>query len=127
MGVDARFFYRLSPAAGCDAFCSPPFPRAQPVDAAALVRAVMANDQAHPMYFSHQYAYWVNDCARAAFEAHGHGIIDVEAMLGVRADAHPASSDGRGDRLHFCQPGPADWALDVIVRRVATDMVAAAG
>lgn len=39
-------------------------------------------------------------------------------MLGARVDAHPGSRDGRGDALHFCCPGPLDYALDLVVARV---------
>ena len=46
-------------------------------------------------------------------------------ILQVRVDAHPASYDGHGDRLHFCQPGPADWALDVLVRQITSEQAAA--
>ena len=158
-----RFHYRLSPAASCDTFCRPPYPRA-PLSPAALTNTILASGN-NPMYYSHQYVYWVNDISKAAFLAHGvcmrmrmrayectsthahrpctctrtnahrprvhtrahvrmrigHGIIDVETMLGVRADAHPASFDGNGDRLHFCQPGPADWAMDAVARHIVAD------
>ena len=40
-------------------------------------------------------------------------------MLGMRVDAHPASKTGLGDNLHFCMPGPVDYALDVVAKAVA--------
>ena len=71
--------------------------------------------------YMHQYAYWMNDMSAAAFSAHSHGVLDFEMMLGARADAHPASSNGLSeDKLHFCQPGPADWALDSVVRHISS-------
>ena len=48
----------------------------------------------------------------------GHGIIDLEWMLGVRVDAHPGPSlpkHPQGDRLHFCLPGVPDYALDAML------------
>ena len=68
--------------------------------------------------------YWhelfssVNDVSAAAFRAAGGEVIDQECMLGVRTDAHPAShaTNGRGDALHFCLPGPQDHALDHVLR-----------
>ena len=72
--------------------------------------------------FFHQKVAWFNDAARAAFAAQGHAVIDQEQMLGVRVDANPASFDGRDrDTLHFCMPGPSDWAMDVVIRRIAED------
>ena len=67
--------------------------------------------------YSHQLVFAINDVSAAAFRAHGHGVIDLESMLGARVDAHPGSFDGTGDKLHFCQPGPTDWGLDAILRR----------
>jgi len=110
-------FYRTAPASSCDYFCKPPFPR-EPLELAQVVRAVLQVDS-QPMHYSHQYAYWVNDMARAAFAAQGFGIIDLEPMLSVRADAHPASFNGTGDTFHYCQPGPGDWGLDAVLRHVA--------
>lgn len=115
--LDVRIFYRTSPAS-CDAFCTPPHgaPRS-PVNASSLVSATMNSAAA----FSHQLVYALNDVSRAAFRAHGHGIIDVESMLGARVDAYPGTHNGEGDKLHFCQPGPGDWAMDVVVRRISAE------
>ena len=44
-------------------------------------------------------------------------MLDLESMLGERVDAYPATHNGTGDKLHFCQPGPADWAFDALVGR----------
>ena len=71
--------------------------------------------------YSHSMVFGLNDVSRTAFRARGHEVIDAEAMMGMRVDAYPASYDGTGDKLHFCQPGPPDWALDVVVRRIARD------
>ena len=37
----------------------------------------------------------------------------------LRHNVYPCSKDGAGDKLHFCQPGPVDWALDVMVRQIS--------
>ena len=58
--------------------------------------------------------------AAAAFLAAGHGVIDVAAMLGLRVDAHPGSTAGGTDGLHFCMPGPLDYALDIVLARVGS-------
>ena len=50
--------------------------------------------------FSHHLVFAINDVSRAAFQAQGHGVIDLESMLGTRVDAHPGSFDGVGDKLH---------------------------
>ena len=52
----------------------------------------------------------------AAFSALGHGIIDDVEMLGRRQDAHPGSHNGEGDTVHYCLPGPIDYALDEVIR-----------
>ena len=61
-----------------------------------------------------------NGAAAAAFLAAGHGVIDVAAMLGLRVDAHPGSTAGGTDGLHFCMPGPLDYALDIVLARVGS-------
>ena len=48
----------------------------------------------------------------------GHGVIDHECMLGLRVDAHPASINISTDALHFCMPGPPDYAMDNVLRVV---------
>lgn len=110
-------YYRTSPGA-CDAFCIPPHgaPRA-PIDPSQLVHGVFTGRSE----YSHQHAFTTNDMASSAFRARGHGVLDVEDMLGVRVDAYPSSTDGVGDKLHFCQPGPPDWALDHLIRRVTQE------
>ena len=106
-------FLRTSPPAA-DTFCAKSAGASRtPIDASALAHGVMTGRGE----YSHQYVYWMNDMMRSAFRAQGHGVIDVETMLGVRVDAYPCSKDGAGDKLHFCQPGPVDWALDVMVRQ----------
>ena len=47
-------------------------------------------------------------------------VIDVAAMLGLRVDAHPGSTAGGTDGLHFCMPGPLDYALDIVLARVGS-------
>ena len=108
-------FLRTSPPAA-DTFCAKSAGASRtPIDASALAHGVMTGRGE----YSHQYVYWMNDMMRSAFRAQGHGVIDVETMLGVRVDAYPCSKDGAGDKLHFCQPGPVDWALDVMVRQIS--------
>ena len=92
------------------------------IDATSILSASMTNGD-----FGHQLFPWANDVAAAAFRAEGHDVVDVEAMLGVRVDAHPGSMDGTGDKLHFCQPGPPDWALDHILRRIVADEASCEG
>jgi len=118
-GVAVELYYRTTGAASCDYFCEAPngAPRT-PVHPAAVAAAVMRTGTTTAL-FSHQYVYWANDVCRAAFTAQGFEVLDHEGMLSVRPDAHPASFNGTGDKLHFCQPGPADWALDAAVRRIA--------
>ena len=50
------------------------------------------------------------------FSAVGHGVIDDVEMLGRRQDAHPGSHNGEGDTVHYCLPGPIDYALDEVIR-----------
>ena len=111
--VDLQVFYRLSPPA-CDAACVAPQGAHHPIQPAVLLDGTLAMNSSQ---YSHQLVFAINDASAAAFRAHGHGIIDQETMLGARVDAHPGSFDGQGDKLHFCQPGPLDWALDSILRR----------
>lgn len=125
--VDVQSYYVTSHQA-CDAYCDPPGAH-HPINASAVFEATIMKGIGE---YSHQWVHWVNDVSRAAFVARGHGVIDVEAMLSARVDAHPAShhddgdlgagesNKGKGDRVHFCAPGPLDWALDAIVRHVAT-------
>ena len=110
--------YLRTSSAACDAFCRAPSgaPRT-PLDPATLIHGTMSFEGE----YSHQSVYWINDMARAGFRARGHGVVDTEAMMSVRVDAYPASQNGTGDKLHFCQPGVPDWALDILVRRIAQD------
>jgi len=70
--------------------------------------------------YDHNILRNMNDIGAAAFQSAGHGVIDVETMLGLRVDSHPAShsSTGEGDALHFCMPGVPDYALDYILRSI---------
>ena len=70
--------------------------------------------------YGHDIYYIVNALSVAAFRAVGHTVLDVEEMLGMRVDAHPAAHNPQreGDALHFCTPGPLDWVLDVLLRAV---------
>ena len=115
-GLRLQVYWRSSPAA-CDSVCLPDKGAHELAEPASLITGVLANSK-----YSHDLVYWVNDIGRAAFEAAGHGVIDLEHMLGVRVDMHPASlpnQDGTiyPDTIHYCQPGPADWALDVLMNR----------
>lgn len=72
----------------------------------------------------------INDMSKQAFLAAGHGILDVEEMLGTRQDAHPASRapllakavtsrhGSEADKLHYCMPGVPDYALDTVLERL---------
>lgn len=114
--VEVHTYYVTSNQA-CDAFCVAPggAPR-HPINASDIFDASLLKGAGE---YSHQWAHWVNDVSKTAFAARGHDVIDLEPMLSVRVDAHPASFDGDGDRVHFCAPGPLDWALDVVVRHIA--------
>ena len=117
-----RTYYRTSLPA-CDSFCTSPrgAPR-HPINASTLLMTAMSHTaDAKANDYSHSLVFALNDVSRTAFRARGHGVIDAEVMMGMRVDAYPASYDGQGDKLHFCQPGPPDWALDVVVRRIARD------
>ena len=74
--------------------------------------------------FSHHLVYQINDMSRVAYLAHGHGVIDQEAMLSARTDAFPGSYDGDGDKLHMCMPGPpAARGSRAATRRVSAEDV----
>lgn len=68
--------------------------------------------------FGHEVLDVANAAGSAAFLAAGHEVFDVAAMLGLRVDAHPGSSAGGTDGLHFCMPGPLDYVLDILLARV---------
>ena len=115
-GLRLQVFWRSSPAA-CDSVCLPDKGARSLAEPGPLITGVLGSSR-----YSHDLVYQVNDIGRAAFEAAGHAVIDLEHMLGVRVDMHPASlpnPDGTiyPDTIHYCQPGPADWALDVLMRR----------
>ena len=80
--------------------------------------AELASPPAGEDEYGHEVVDVANGAAAAAFLAAGHGVIDVAAMLGLRVDAHPGSTAGGTDGLHFCMPGPLDYALDIVLARV---------
>ena len=82
------------------------------------VVAELASPPAGEDEYGHEVVDVANGAAAAAFLAAGHGVIDVAAMLGLRVDAHPGSTAGGTDGLHFCMPGPLDYALDIVLARV---------
>ena len=84
------------------------------------VVAELASPPAGEDEYGHEVVDVANGAAAAAFLAAGHGVIDVAAMLGLRVDAHPGSTAGGTDGLHFCMPGPLDYALDIVLSRVGS-------
>ena len=84
------------------------------------VVAELASPPAGEDEYGHEVVDVANGAAAAAFLAAGHGVIDVAAMLGLRVDAHPGSTAGGTDGLHFCMPGPLDYALDLVLARVGS-------
>ena len=68
--------------------------------------------------YSHNTIGEINAMSVAAYLAAGHGVIDVENMLGMRRDAHLDWGGGvhSSDALHYCEPGPVDYALDFTLR-----------
>ena len=82
--------------------------------------AELASPPAGEDEYGHEVVDVANGAAAAAFLAAGHGVIDVAAMLGLRVDAHPGSTAGGTDGLHFCMPGPLDYALDLVLARVGS-------
>ena len=82
--------------------------------------AELASPPAGEDEYGHEVVDVANGAAAAAFLAAGHGVIDVAAMLGLRVDAHPGSTAGGTDGLHFCMPGPLDYALDLVLSRVGS-------
>ena len=82
--------------------------------------AELASPPAGEDEYGHEVVDVANGAAAAAFLAAGHGVIDVAAMLGLRVDAHPGSTAGGTDGLHFCMPGPLDYALDIVLARVGS-------
>lgn len=118
--VTVRVFYRTSPPAA-DIWVRntrvenrPTTPLPPDADLAEAYKSPGTRDG---IEYSHNLFGAINDMSTAAYLAAGHGVIDVEHMLGVRVDAHPASgTQGHGDALHFCAPGPVDFAVDAVVR-----------
>ena len=92
------------------------------IDATTLAKEVaeLASPPAGEDEYGHEVVDVANGAAAAAFLAAGHGVIDVAAMLGLRVDAHPGSTAGGTDGLHFCMPGPLDYALDIVLARVGS-------
>ena len=92
------------------------------IDATPLAKEVaeLASPPAGEDEYGHEVVDVANGAAAAAFLAAGHGVIDVAAMLGLRVDAHPGSTAGGTDGLHFCMPGPLDYALDIVLARVGS-------
>ena len=92
--------------------------------AADLLTTGQANN--YTDFYMHDHLTAIDDRNVAAFLAAGHKVITgLDAMLGVRIDAYPASNcapcnfAGKGykDALHMCLPGAPDYALDVILRQ----------
>ena len=85
-----------------------------------MLAPIGASDVRHPPEGVDEYRHglWqrVNAASVAAFSALGHGVIDDVEMLGRRQDAHPGSHNGEGDTVHYCLPGPIDYALDEVIR-----------
>ena len=71
------------------------------------VVAELASPPAGEDEYGHEVVDVANGAAAAAFLAAGHGVIDVAAMLGLLG-------------LHFCMPGPLDYALDIVLARVGS-------
>ena len=49
------------------------------------------------------------------------GAHDAAAAIASAHDAtgeyaHPGSHNGEGDTVHYCLPGPIDYALDEVIR-----------
>ena len=126
-GMDVRVWYRTSPPTGerwiryGERYDHPPHgnpswfkPRG------GVLAPIGASDVRHPPEGVDEYRHglWqrVNAASVAAFSAVGHGIIDDVEMLGRRQDAHPGSHNGEGDTVHYCLPGPIDYALDEVIR-----------
>ena len=100
---------------------SPPAADPWPVQNAPMAIADMFDHIANyskgsgPFAYSHEIYIAVNEMSCAAFLAAGLECIDMEDMMGGRVDAHT-----RVDRLHFCQPGVVDYALDELLRTLYT-------
>lgn len=118
----ARSFYLTSPAPADQWVSTSSNGRVEgvrprrPVELAAIAIDARNSGYMHDLYST------VNDMSAAAFSALGHGIIDVEWMGTMRIDDHQGSATGKGDFLHHCQPGTADFTLDVILREVSKQL-----
>ena len=112
-----RNFYRTSPAAA-DVWLrgERSVPDARVPIPLGQVQLAAHNDSE----YSHGLYMPINHISIAAFEAAGHHVIHTDAMLTSRIDAHPASiaPNRTGDALHFCMPGPVDFALDSVLRAI---------
>jgi len=134
----ARVFYRTSPPAG-DRFIGPNHPQTAPLnieDARSngdekgppglTYSDILENygsdeavdddddsaDIQRPSQYFHNIVKDVNAMGKEEFRAAGHGVVDLEDMIGVRQDGHPASLTGVGDMLHYCMPGVPDYSLE---------------
>lgn len=68
--------------------------------------------------YGHEHLVEFNRFSAEIFQKHGHGVLNDTLMLGMRADAHPASSafsHGQGDAVHYCLPGPVSYLLDAMI------------
>lgn len=68
----------------------------RPLDRAAILPRGVRN------VMSHDLVPTLSDYSVAAFVAAGHGVVDIEQLMGVRIDDHNSSESGSGDNLHFC-------------------------
>lgn len=141
----ARVFYRLSPPAG-DFVIWPGHPQTSPLniedlrsggnqggsvirlayratrddmygsqDEEAVARAAFSRVGE---YF-HELVNDMNAMGKEEFRAAGHGVVvDIDDMIGLRQDGHPASLTGLGDMLHYCMPGVPDFALEATLVQV---------
>lgn len=134
----ARVFYRTSPPAG-DRFIGPNHPQTAPLN---IENARSSGDEKGPpdltysdilenygsdeavdddddsgdiqrsSHYFHDIVEELNAMGKEEFRAAGHGVVDLEDMIGVRQDGHPASLTGVGDKLHYCMPGVPDYSLE---------------
>ena len=111
-GTRVRVFYRTSPISADALVRSGP---TSPLDERSLLTIDTGGKSDE---YSHSTPPTINDIAAAAFKSAGHGVLDLEVMLGMRVDNHPGTHSKSGDTLHFCLPGAVDWALDAVLRDV---------
>lgn len=106
----ARSFYRTSPPVG-DYYVRSGSPVISPLKPTQIT---------NPQETEKNYALrkQLNKMGQQVFHSAGHGIVDIEFMMGVRQDGHPASLTGDGDLGHYCMPGVPDYAMDVMLDQV---------